>query len=55
MMSDIFICIGISATLFCVCIVGCSFILSDKIRDLTHEVWELRMDLRKRGKSDGET
>lgn len=45
-MSDIFICIGISASLFCVCIVGCSFMVCDKISDLTHELWELRMDLK---------
>jgi hypothetical protein len=41
----------ISVALFFVCIIGCSFMLCDKISDLTHEMRELRMDL-KRGEDD---
>lgn len=52
-MSDLFVCIGISVALLCACIVGCSFMLRDKISDLTREIWGLRMDL-KRGEDGGD-
>ena len=50
-MSELVACIGISFAVLCVSIVGCSIMLCDKISELTHEIWELRMDL-KRGKDD---
>ena len=50
-MSEIVACIGISIAVLCVSIVGCSLMLFDKISELTHEIWELRMDL-KRGEND---
>lgn len=47
-MSELFACIGIVFSLLCVCVVGCAFMLCDKISGLTHEIWELRMDLKRR-------
>lgn len=52
-MSELVACIGISVAVLCMTIVGCSLILFDKISDLTHEIWELRMDLQ-RGEDDEE-
>lgn len=43
--------ISIAIAVLCVCIVGFSLMLCDKISSLTHEIWELRMDL-KRGEND---
>ena len=50
-MSELVACIGISIAVLCVSIVGCSLMLVDKISGLIHEIWELRMDL-KRGEND---
>lgn len=41
-MSDLITCIGVSVALFSVCIAGCTFIIGDKISDLSHEIRELR-------------
>ena len=43
--------IGVAIAVLCVTIVGCSLMLCDKISSLTHEIWELRMDLQ-RGEND---
>ena len=52
-MSELVACIGISVALLCASIVGCSFGLFDKISELTHEIWELRMDLEQGIEIDG--
>lgn len=46
-MSELSACLGISVALLCACIVGCAFMICDKISGLTHEIWELRLDLKK--------
>lgn len=38
--------IGIDIAILCVCVVGCAFMIGDKISGLTHEIWELRMDMK---------
>lgn len=50
-MSELVACIGISVAVLCVTIVGSTLMLCDKISSLTHEIWELRMDLQ-RGEND---
>lgn len=50
-MNELFACLGISFALLCMCVVGCAFMICDKISSLTHEIWELRLDL-KRGEDD---
>lgn len=39
--------IGIDIAILSLCIVGCSFMICNKISGLTHEIWELRLDLKK--------
>lgn len=50
-MSELVACIGISVAVLCMSIVGCSCMMCEKISDLMHEIWELRMDLQ-RGEND---
>ena len=50
-MSELLTCISVCISLSCMCIVGCAFMICDKISGLTHEILELRMDL-KRGEDD---
>ena len=45
--------LGISIAVICATIIGCSFMLCDKISSLTHEIWELRMDLEQGIEIDG--
>jgi len=49
-MNDLFTCLGISTAILGVCIVGSAFMICDKISSLTHEIWELRIDLKGRNK-----
>lgn len=45
-MSEPLTCISVCISVLCMCIVGCAFMICDKISGLTHEIWELRMDMK---------